>query len=128
MNKVISALEEKGWLYLVDENDTQKVYKPRVNVVHYEDKNEYLIGTEDFIISGDKVVELRFKYGLTDELHSVSPIDYWIHSHRQKCFKYNTYEDAERAWYKTHKGKPVCGDVFGDILKELDCIVIKNED
>lgn len=125
MDKVISALEEKGWLYLVAENNTQKVYKPRVIVVYYEDKNEYLIGTEEFVVSGDKVVELGFKYALTEELYSVSPIDYRIHSHRQKCFKYNTYKDAERAWYKTHKEKPICGDVFGNIIRELDCIVIK---
>ena len=125
MNKVISALEEKGWICPIAENNTQKVYKPIVNVVYYEDRNEYMFGTEEFVVSGDMVVELGFKYALAEELHSVSPIDYRIHSHRQKCFKYNTYEDAERAWYKTHKRKPICGDVFGDIIRELDCIVIK---
>lgn len=125
MDKVISALEEKGWLYPIAENNAQKVYKPRVCVVYYEDRNEYMFGTEDFIISGDKVVELGFKYALVDDFPSPSEMRYIS---RKEIFKYNTYKDAERAWYKTHKKKPICGDVFGDILKELDCIVIKKND
>lgn len=119
MNKVISALEEQGWIYPVAENNTQKVYKSRVCVVYYEDRNEYMFGTEEFVVSGDMVVELGFKYALADELAIVSPL------HKQEHFRYKTYKEAEKAWYKTNKRKPIVGDNMGDIIRELDCIVIK---